>query len=520
MELVFEPARNGEPSARLGSLRLHSAYDPGEEARRFLDSSLGGKRPALVVLLGPCLDYLSPLLKARFPRAAILSIQYSSGFEGRGAADAAWSPGPGPELGDFLERSLDEDLAVGVTVLEWPAASRAFPAEAEAAARILRGHLERMAASAATLKSFGRRWFANACRSFLLAERLLAPTALDGALVVAAAGPSLEEALEDLLPHRGRFRLLAVSSALAALRARGFEPDLVVATDGGFWSRAHLEPLAERPAALAAPLSALASASLSANPLLPVRQDGFPERELCEALGGGLAIPSHGTVSGTALRLALRLGPGPVIAAGFDFAALGSRSHAGPHGFDHLTRHAASRLGPAEGLAWEREAALSPTLLSEGPWRSSRSLETYAAALSSECESLPDRLFRLRPSPVPLSGFAEIGGKDLPGLLGPARLEPKAFAEASPPPLESRRAVLKALFAHSREASRQALLAFRAGDSPAGGRAAELFRALDLPDWAAALRALASGGDPGPAAQALDAGVRAYLDDLEGRLLS
>ncbi len=541
MEPVFDRSKSGAPSASRGSLRLHSAYDPVAEAERFLDTALGGKKPPLVILAGACLDYLSPTLRKRLPGSTILSLQFDPAFRGRGPLASSDLP-PTSVSGDhrfaehfpdeedlaaFLEARLDEDLASGLCCLEWPPAVRAYPEEAERTARVLRAAVDKAVSSAATLKVFGASWFANACRSFLLVEGLAEPARLGGPIVLAAAGPSLEAALQDLEPYRGAFRLVAVSSALAAIRARGFRVDLVVATDGGFWSRAHLYPLAtEAPSprpVIASPLSALPSARLAGvADLLLIEQDGFPERELAAALGGGLRLPCHGTVSGTALALAGLLSDGsPILCAGFDFAALGPRGHASPHGFDRFLDGEASRLAPGEGRVFSRAIADTPNQLGEGPWRSSRSLATYAAALGAEALSARrgGGLFRLRPSPVAVGGLETIQPGRLGAILpGPALPPPERRVRAAPP-RPAREAALRRLFEASRQAARLAAEALSGGALPEDPRARELCRALDLPDWAAARRAVIVGGDPRPAAAALEASLLGQLDSLEGRLL-
>ncbi len=523
MELVIESARTGDPSARLGSTRLHSAYDPRGEAARFIAARLKGEAPALIVVAGACLGYLIETLRARYPFSRILSLQYDRVFLDRElpGADARWAPGGQESLASFLAAHIDEEIASGFAFLEWEPASRAFPEEAAQVARRLKDAVERASASAATLKTFGRLWFANACRNFLLVEHLAAPGPLSGPIVVAAAGPSLEEALADLAPYKGRFRLIAVSSALASCRAQGFEPDIVAATDGGFWGRAHLYPLAAHPALRAMPLSACASACLAHVPLLILAQSGYPERELAAALGVGLPIPSHGTVAGVALRLAHSLGTGePILTAGFDLAARDLCAHARPHGFDAFIRDRESRTSPLEGRLFARESEFSPLRLAQRPWRVSRSLATYAAALSDEAPGLSDGVFRLRPSPVPLSGFVSVDSTELAALLRGPTLPPLAVATRTAPTPAERRVFLKAFLGRARDEAVAAARTLAAGQSVTEERSMELLKTVDLVDWAAVRRALHSGRDARPASEALERTALDFLDSLKRRLIS
>jgi hypothetical protein len=547
VEPKLDSSRDGPPTCRLGEIHLHSPYDPVREAERFLESRLGASRPTCVVLLGPCLDYLSPLLRRRLPLATILSVQYSSFFEGRGfgVPDRIWHPGLVQDLESFLRSSIDEDEVSGIAALSWEPASRAFPAEASMAAAALRSCLDRLASSAATVRVFGRRWILNACRSFLLVERLAEGGKTERPVVVASAGPSLGEALEELAPLRSRYALVAVSSALAACEARGLEPDLVVATDGGAWSRLHLYPLAAAMRDLAAPLTALPSSSLASRyALLVLDQGGFVESELAPGLGASLRVPPHGTVSGTALRLASALSSGPIAAAGLDLAVQDCREHAWPHGFDAVNSAGEDRFRPLESSSFSRALEAAPIAL-EGLWRRSRSLEIYASALAADARSLPSAPIRLGNSPVDLPGFVHLAAREAFGdrRTGREAAASSAASSAAPsaawaprggkghpspsliaarrdaPPLEARRTFLGERLSSWRALVRASARTLSDGVLPGEERTREFLRSIDLPDWAAARRAILGGGDPKPAASELARRCIAFLDELELRTL-
>lgn len=523
-ELSFEASRSGSLTCRLGKLYLHSAYDPAAEAEHFAAEALSdGRKPSLIILGGPCLSYLVPAVRRLRPGSSVYALQYSSLFAGREieAADETFFLDSGAPIAAFLERAIGEDSVSGVDYLEWPPAAKAFPAEAQAAEAAVRAALDRFASEAATVKAFGKRWIANSCRSFLLAEKLVALHRSASPLVAAASGPSLGPALEALRPFKGRFLLFAVSSALAACRERGFEPDLVVATDGGFWSRHHLYPLAARRLPLAAPLSGLPSAALARGlPLLLLDQGFFPEHELAGLLGGGLSLGGQATVSGSLLRLAAYATSGPILAAGLDLASYDVLSHASPNGFDALLRAGEGRARPAETAVFDRERAAAPELIAPGPWRCSRSLALYASALSAEAPAFGGRLFRLCPSPVDLEGFTPLPEAELAGLFGSGFPSPGVLFEPRPllSAADRRRALARALSSW-REEARRGLSALAEGRLPTGKNARELFRSIDLPDWAASRRAVLRGEEPEPVRSRLEAATLGFLDELMRRLL-
>jgi len=539
MELVFQASRSGLPCCRIGSTSLHSSYDPEREADRYLDGAVAARTPSCFILSGPCIDYLSRAIRRRFGEALVISIQHDVRFHdcpvqvsaGRGA-DAVWYPGQALSREAFLEACLPEDALGGVAFLEWPPATRAYPAEAELTREAVKSVLDRLASSNATLKTYGRLWIRNACRNVLLIDSplLAAPGPVTRKpIVVAAAGPSLVEALEALRPFRERFFLLAVSSALLACRAAGFEPDLVVASDGGYWSRLHLYPLAARGAGLAMPLTASPLPAVpSSTPFLVLVQGNFPEPELAPIAGGGLPLPGHGTVSGTALHLAARLSSGPLVVAGMDLASRDIVSHAWPHGFDTVTREAQTRLMPLEGLAYGREAPLSPLALPERPWRTSRSLSIYAAALEQEALLPPfaGRLLRIAPSPVALAGYAPLEaargavGAFFAGLSVPHdETRGLSLRPGKALPLPERKDALLRRIDDWKTLASAATAELAAGALPRSERAAEFLKAVDLPWWAAACRAVVSGRDAGQAAHELELQALGFADGLMERLL-
>lgn len=532
MELSLVLARDGSPTCAIGGSYLHSKYEPAKEALRFAQTELKSSSPACVIILGPCLGYLCAAVRTILPGALVLAIQYSPFFAGKtvACADAEWLPGRDRSLESFLDGRVDEDAISGVAVLEWEPASRAFPEEARAAREAVRASLDRLASSTATVKASGRRWIANACASYLTIEKALRFSCERSRcpVLLAAAGPSLRQSLLGLAPARGSFATVAVSSALSACLAAGIEPDLVVATDGGFWSRSHLYPLARSRIPLAAPLTALPSASLYRTTQVALLDQGsFAEAELLAQGIPALSLPPHGTVSGSALSLAARLTEGPILAAGLDLASYGEIEHSRPHGFDPILEAGSSRLSPVEGALWSRAAASSPQSLDSPPWRYSRSLEAYASALSLDARALAGRLFRITPSPVRLEGFQPLSPREACLLAsslakgsGAAsrRVEgPFALEAAALPPAGERAAFLASRLASWRDRAREACACLVKGRLIADRALAELLRSIDIVDYAAARRAALSGGDPAPTARELARRSEVFLSALEGR---
>lgn len=529
---VFSSARNGQPTCSYAGRNLHSTWDPEQEARRFIDGQgefrlpeLPGSRPVTTILiLGACMGYLASELRKRHPGAAILSLQFSPAFRGRElpGATASWYPDSCISLDGFLTSYLDDDGVGSPRLIAWPPAEEAFSVQARAARESFRNVLDRIASSAATIRVNGKRWIRNACRSFLSLESTVSAGRTRAPVLVLAAGPSLAEAASALAAEAERFLIIAVSSALSALLARGIEPDIVISTDPGFWSQAHLSGLGGRDIVRASPFSACPVGALSRR-ILILDQGWFPEHGLSALIPGSVPIHGHGTVAGSALSLAASLSEGPIVVAGFDFASNRGLDHAPPHAFDDFVTSGSRRILPIETKRWDRLLSGQPLSLGEGGWRTSRSLKVYAASLAPEWLHGKARgsgpghsgFFRLCPSPMELPGFDVLETGDLDRIAAKERYK-QHFQEQSRPPLEERRRLLAEAVASWRAALPAALKNLRAG-TPPDPDMADLLRSVDLPWYAAVRRAVVLGKDPGEALQLLESEAGSFVKDIEER---
>ncbi len=273
----------------------------------------------------------------------------------------------------------------------------------------------------------GRIWIRNSLANFLHVPRVLAGTlcAPGRPVVIAAPGPSLEEAGPVLSEARSLFELWALPSSCPFLMDSGLIPDLVVMTDPGFYSMHHLH-FAAPPCPLAMPLSASrgcwslpAGGKHPGSPVFLLEQPVLFEKALLEAAGvAAPIIPPHGTVAATAINLALAFTSGPVIVAGLDMAARDLRSHARPNAFDRLLHLQASRLEPHASLTFHRAAALGSTIGSSASGlRITPALHTYAGWFDADPGGATGRVHRLLPSAVPIRSMSPLDARGLRELL-------------------------------------------------------------------------------------------------------
>jgi hypothetical protein len=439
-------ARSGAPSLKIDGISLHSPYDPRKEASRFVKESLDVEPPATVIVLGEGLGYVSGAVRDAHPRARVIGVYYSAEIHARSVGNApsalpSWHPGCGLSLPDFFRRHLGELDAEGLRAIEWPQSARLYPQASREACEAVSQVTQELSGSFATIASAGRLWIRNSICNFLNLTRPLvgAPCRADRPVLIAASGPSLEQALPLISEVREAIDLWALPSSCASLLASGLTPNLVVMTDPGFYSMHHLH--FDPPGC---PLAMPLSAARGAWNLKPPAEAGIPayllaepvfyERALLEAAGiAAPIIPPHGTVSATALDLALAFSKAPVILSGLDMCAIDIRSHARPNAFDRILLLQANRFQPAYSLWYRRSEQLhfEPLGGTRGI-RTSPAMRTYAGWFSTRGAADSRRIYRLLPSALPVRGLIPLDSEGLRILLKDYGAAGKAPWQAHP----------------------------------------------------------------------------------------
>jgi hypothetical protein len=377
--------------------RLHSAYNPEKEARKYIDSLSIPSTAAYLILIECGRGYLIPPLREKCPDAKIISLHFCDEYRVPGeGADASWSPALPLSLDDFLEQHIEDTESSRIKIVEWRPALALSGASytrllAETAAFIRRADANKRSAD-----YFRQRRLKNRRRNLLIAAHAPAahtPAAPHRAdMIVCAAGPGLAAAAAAIsaLRAQGNCALLAVSSAARALLARGLYPDIVFSCDSGNWARLHLFELFRqkipRPPLIAAALSAALPSNAAAFPLLFFGDGSAEEAALLSKHGlPPLALAERGTVTAAALDFALAWTAGRVFLAGADLACAGLATHAAPYAFDRLSDEVSGRLSPAYHLRFERACALDR----------GGSFKVYADWFAKKAGRYPARLFNL-----------------------------------------------------------------------------------------------------------------------------
>jgi hypothetical protein len=326
-------------------LPVHDS-DPKAEANRWIDTRWPADRPpALACVIGAGLGYVIEELAGRERSLRILVLEPEPALAAAMLARRDWTPlvaagrlmvlvGPGYQGQHDAGRLLPPG-DVTPWVLPHPIICGARPDAARTAARIIRVASESAAGNEDARQRFAPTYVLNTSRNVPMLARESDVARLFGrcresAVVVAAAGPSLNRNIEELRPYRDEVTLVAVDTAMRPLLAAGLAPDIVVAVDPSALNARHLTDLPP-----CASTALVAEASLRPEALESFagrifacrvgRHDPWPWLQSV-GLDCGL-VRAWGSVTTTAFDLALKLDGDPIVFIGADLAYTDGRPY-------------------------------------------------------------------------------------------------------------------------------------------------------------------------------------------------
>jgi len=302
------------------------------------------------------------------------------------------------EVQKFLETEIPETDASRICIIEWRPSLNYYK---ENYVKLLSAAVEfikRADAGNRTTAVFGKKWVRNFFKNLNLLNSTLLYKQADIPVIVTGSGPSLEKAVPVIKEMQNNCLVISASSSAMAIASGGVTPDIVIATDGGNWALHHIYANYRNAAkaALAVNLTAALPSQCSGTPQLIINDGSFWQSIVLHELGlPSVIIPQTGTVTASAIELALILSRGNVYLAGMDFSVRDIRTHARPYSFDNLLSGRASRFTPFYSQSFTRS-----TLLREGG-----SMDIYAAWFKTRLETWPKRIFSLTDSEIFKNGI-------------------------------------------------------------------------------------------------------------------
>jgi len=405
LNIIYSVAKNNEKTCSLDGKFFHSKYNPSAEAVKFVQNLQADFEPLCVFIIEPALSYCVDELRVRFPNSNICAIRIINEFKER---DIFWDKVFyfSNNLSNDLYNSLGEEKLCSSLFFDWTASKNII---CEKTSDIWNNTWNEI--KSAIIKSrdvmltrayFSKRWLKN----FSIFAKNIKKTAFikqnnsNKPIIIAASGTSLKTSLPYLRKFRDKYFLIAVSSAFMPIVKFGIKPDFVISTDGGYWAKKHL--LFSKKQVNEADIldntnhffalsmeSSVPNFIFKNESIISLLYDDCTDfqRYITKKLGIKTVLARrNGTVSGTALELAMNLTSNAIFLCGLDQAPSPEYQHTQPNALEFNSQQYDFRLKTKE------------TRLTTSRFNSQNSLEIYRnwfISNSKKFNSPKERIFRL-----------------------------------------------------------------------------------------------------------------------------
>lgn len=332
MEISFLQTKSGNQTFSVDNIFFHSKYSPVTEAERFISTNNFDYAPRVIILIEPGFSYLYSILKKKYSDAKIGIIRIINQIPDSATWDFCIN------INDFSKQSLsslfNESELLCTQFLCWPVSQKLFPEEIKKIYSVYKEAFEEAKSLIITRQYFEKKWFINAFQNIKYLNKYSSfNKKIDVPIVIAASGPSLEQALPAIKKNLANIFLICLSSAVSVLYKNQIIPDLILSSDGGFWAGQHLKKLSISQNIIALPLEAFCPKNITHNNIiLPLYYtDGLTKDffNLCNI--NALTAQRNGTVSGTALELAQFLTDKAIYFCGLDLSSSNGFQHTQPN---------------------------------------------------------------------------------------------------------------------------------------------------------------------------------------------
>lgn len=325
MNVTFQKAKNGENTALIGNLYLHSSYNPQKEAQRFVENIQAPFLPDVIILIEPCLSYILGYLRKRFPNTKIGAIRFSPSFNDFNSDfDFVLNYFSIEEsFSQTLLNYLGEEKLLTTLFLSWEPAAKAFPEQNNSIWHLIKSSLENARTLLITRQYFEKKWLTNSFNFFSnITNTISLEKKIDLPVLIIASGFSFTKNIHLVKDSQNCFFIICLSSALKVCLENNIKPDLVLSTDGGYWAGQHLKSLNNSNIPLGiTPESYCPKSILKNNLILPLNYtDGLSSLISSFTNISFLEAKRNGTISGTALEFAVKYFTTDIYFMGLDLA--------------------------------------------------------------------------------------------------------------------------------------------------------------------------------------------------------
>ena len=387
MTFNFASAKNGTLTCSCDGKFLHSSYNPENEAKSFVQNLEPTFCPSTVFIVEGALSYCVPFLRHRFPQAKLVTIRLFNKFTDY---DKDWDKVFYFSSSQFFDEELfnyfGEEELLKSAFFTWKPVELNFPQIVQEVFESIKKAVSKSRDVLYTRSYFARRWFTNSINNICLLKSSSIINKIEKGILICASGPSLKESIEYIKKYRESFFIIAVSSAVSVLEYYSIPMDMVLSTDGGYWAKKHIEfdSLKSNPLWAVTDEAACPSALFNKASVMPLIYPESTGQKLFDAL----KIPYHiaqrnGTVSGTALELAMSLTDKNIYFAGLDLQENKAFQHTQPNKLELINQNKDKKLSNKE------------TRITRSRFGSDGSLALYRNWFKTLPESSIKRVFRI-----------------------------------------------------------------------------------------------------------------------------
>ena len=339
------------------------------------------------ILIEPGLGYIIPVLREKFKTCKIIALHI--GDFPPVPDSVALQKCDDDDLRKFLEKEVPDTDSKNIRIIEWRPSLKFYGKEYARLLSLTAEFLKRADAGRRTTAAFGRRWVRNFFKNLTLIRMAVLFKQAEYPVIITGSGPGLETALPVIEKLKDRCLIAAASSSALALSHMNLSADFVIATDGGSWALRHLYPLYRNDlntGLLAVNLCAALPSQCTNTPFLIINDGSFWQSIVLNALGlPSVIVTQKGTVSATAVELAMTLTKGNIYLAGIDLCVNDIRTHARPYAFDFILAQNECRFTPVYSQSFTRSSLL----------KAGGSMDIYASWFKNQLSSWPKRIFSL-----------------------------------------------------------------------------------------------------------------------------
>lgn len=351
MSVSLITAKNGETTATINNLYLHSFYNPTKEAQRFVDSLSVDYTPPFIILVEPGIGYCIPPLREKFPKSKIIIIRLSE--------ELIKYNNQGDIIINYFDKQIDlytkfneimtEGNLINSLFLQWPPSSTIFKELLYNFSIDIKNCFEKAKTILITRENFEKKWFLNSISFINYSKHLYKLNKkIKSQILIISSGPSLKDTISIIKNNQKYLFIIALSSAIKVCLNNDIIPDLVITTDGGYWAGQHLKSLYKFNIPVAIPVEAFIQRSLLNNiKTIPLDYGDGISSLLLKNMGiKTMSAKRNGTVSGTALEFALENSESDIYIAGLDLATQKGFQHCQPNENDLNNEVNDNRLNP------------------------------------------------------------------------------------------------------------------------------------------------------------------------------